>query len=55
MRLADRFLHLDDLVVHLGIAARKERSAIDDHVDLVRTELDRVARLADLDVRGALS
>ena len=35
VRVAARLLHADDLVEHLRVAAREERAAVDDHVDLV--------------------
>ena len=54
VRVAARLLHADDLVEDLRVAAREERAAVDDHVDLVGAELDDGPRLGDLDLRRRL-
>ena len=55
VRVAARLLHLHDLVVDLRVAAGEERAAVDDHVDLVRAELDRRANVRDLHGRRVLA
>ena len=48
-------LHPHDLVVHLGVAARQERSPVDHHVDLVGAELDRRPHVGQLDLDRRLA
>jgi hypothetical protein len=55
VRLTSGLLHLDDLVEHGQVVAGQERSAIDDHVDLVGTCAHRLARLGQLDVEEGLA
>src|SRR5438045_659993 len=51
---AAHLLHANDLVVHLGVTAREEGPAVDDHVDLVRAGIDDLARLEQLHVHRRL-
>ena len=55
VRVAAGLLDADDLVEDLRVAAREERAAVDDHVDLVGAEFDDRARLRDLDVGRRLT
>ena len=50
MRLATGFLHLHDLVVDLRVATREEGATVDDHVHLIRAELDDDTGLVDLEL-----
>ena len=49
VRGAAGLLHLDDLVVDLGVAAGEERAAVDHHVDLVGAERNRLTHIRELD------
>jgi hypothetical protein len=49
------FLHPSHLVVDLGVVAREERRAVDDHVDLVSAELRDARGFLDLDVERRLA
>ncbi len=51
----DGLLDLDDLLEDGGVVAGEERSAVDDHVDLVGARLDRGTRLGQLDVAERLA
>jgi hypothetical protein len=55
VRVAACLLHAHDLVEDLCVAAREEGAAVDDHVDLVRAELDDGPRLRDLDLGRRLA
>ena len=55
MRRAASLLDSDDLVINPLVVPGEERSAVDDHVDLVRTGVHRLLRLGDLDRREALA
>src|SRR4029079_12293411 len=48
VRVTAGFLHLDDLVVDLRVAAGEEGAAVDHHVDLVGAESDRLANIGEL-------
>src|SRR5438093_10928813 len=48
-------LHADDLVVHLRVPTREERSTVDDHVDLGHSGLDDLTHLGELDLDRRLA
>src|SRR4029077_7178299 len=55
VRRPGRLLDLDDLFENRQVVARQEGAAIDDHVDLVGTSLDRRLDLGDLDIAERLA